>query len=132
MFDVTTEEARLLLDVALMATGHNRFKSAATLLAALGEFRPGEASLAVANAILFLSMRDDAGAVSYIEREALPKFSDSAMLRAFYGEALLRTGRRAEAREQLELAAKSRTDPAAAQLARGFLEDGAPEPGPLA
>ena len=35
MFDITGEEARLLLNVALMATGQNRFQSAAKILAAL-------------------------------------------------------------------------------------------------
>ena len=36
MFALTPEEARLLLNVALMATGQNRFRSAAKILAALG------------------------------------------------------------------------------------------------
>ena len=42
MFDLTPEEARLLLNVALMATVQNRFRSAAKILAALGAFRPEE------------------------------------------------------------------------------------------
>ena len=50
MFDLTGEEARLLLNVAMMATGQNRFRSAAKILAALERFRPEEASVAVANA----------------------------------------------------------------------------------
>ena len=40
MFDLSTEEARLLLNVALMATGQNRFQTAAKILAALERFRP--------------------------------------------------------------------------------------------
>ena len=48
MFDLESEEARLLLNVALMATGQNRFQSAARILAALERFRPGEPSPAVA------------------------------------------------------------------------------------
>ena len=121
MFDLSGEEARLLLNVALMATGQNRFRSAAKILAALGRFRPGEASVAVANAILFISMMDFRGAVDYIDREALLRFPDSAMLKAFKGMALLRMNRVAEARAPLEEAADS-ADTAAAQLAKDLLK----------
>ena len=121
MFDLTSEEARLLLNVALMATGQNRFQSAAKILAALGRFRPEEASVAVANAILFISMQDFKGAVDYIDREALPKFPSSAMLKAFKGMALLRMDRVSDARLPLEEAARDVADPAAAQLAKDLL-----------
>ena len=121
MFDLTPEEARLLLNVALMATGQNRFRSAAKILAALGRFRPGEPSLASANAILFISMQDFRGAVEYLDREAMPRFPDAAMLKAFKGMALLRMGRTAEARVPLEEAANQSADPAAAQLAKDLL-----------
>ena len=87
-FDLESEEAKLLLNVTLMATGQNRFRSAAKILAALERFRPGEASVAVANAILRISMLDFQGAVEYIDRNALPRFPNSAMLRAFKGMAL--------------------------------------------
>ena len=66
MFDITPEEARLLLDVAMLATGRNRFMSAAKILVALGRFRPGNPSLAAANAMLFISMGDFQGAVSHL------------------------------------------------------------------
>ena len=122
MFDLTGEEARLLLNVALMATGQNRFRSAAKILAALGRFRPGEASVAVANAILFISMKDFQGAVDYIDNDALPRFPSSAMLKAFKGMALLRMNRAAEARIPLEEAASDTVDPAAAQLAKDLME----------
>ena len=121
MFDLSSDEARLLLNVALMATGQNRFRSAAKILAALGRFRPGEASVAVANAILFISMMDFKGAVDYIDREALPRFPSSAMLKAFKGMALVRMNRTAEARVPLEEAASDTVDPAAAQLAKDLL-----------
>lgn len=121
MFDLSGEEARLLLNVALMATGQNRFRSAAKILAALGRFRPDEASVAVANAILFISMMDFKGAVDYIDREALPRFPSSAMLKAFKGMALVRMNRTAEARIPLEEAASDTADPAAAQLAKDLL-----------
>ena len=121
IFDLESEEARLLLNVALMATGQNRFQSAAKILAALGRFRPEEASVAVANAILFISMLDFGGAVDYIDRIALPKFPSSAMLQAFKGMALVRMGRRAEAAEPLSAAAGQTEDPAAAQLAKDLL-----------
>ena len=97
IFDLESEEAKLLLNVALMATGQNRFRSAAKILAALERFRPEEASVAVANAILRISMLDFVGAVDYIDRIALPKFPSSAMLQAFKGMALIRLGRNQEA-----------------------------------
>ena len=122
MFDITGEEARLLLNVALMATGQNRFHSAAKILATLERFRPGEASVAVANAILFISMLDFHGAVDYIDHIALERFPDSAMLKAFKGMALLRMGRGGEARGPLEEAANQTADPAAAQLAKDLLK----------
>jgi len=121
MFDLTPEEARLLLNVALMATGQNRFRSAAKILATLERFRPREASVAVANAILFISMMDFKGAVDYIDNDAIARFPDSAMLKAFRGMALLRMNRTAEARVSLEAAAADNADPAAAQLAKDLL-----------
>ena len=120
-FDLESEEAKLLLNVALMATGQNRFRSAAKILAALERFRPGEAAVAVANAILRISMLDFQGAVEYIDRNALPRFPDSAMLRAFKGMALIRMDRVSEARVPLEEAAGQSADPAAAQLAKDLL-----------
>ncbi|MBP5285922.1 MAG: hypothetical protein ILO34_07465 [Kiritimatiellae bacterium] len=109
------------MNVALMATGQNRFRSAAKILAALGRFRPEEASVAVANAILFISMTDFQGAVDYIDRDALQKFPSSAMLKAFKGMALLRMNRGAEAMIPLEEAASDTADPAAAQLAKDLM-----------
>ncbi|MBQ8125304.1 MAG: hypothetical protein IJ173_05365 [Kiritimatiellae bacterium] len=121
MFDLTGEEARLLLNVALMATGQNRFRSAAKILAALGAFRPEEASVASANAILFISMLDFQGAVDYLDREAIPRFPDAPMLKAFKGMALIRMNRPSEARIPLEEAANQSADPAAAQLAKDLM-----------
>ena len=121
IFDLESEEAKLLLNVALMATGQNRFRSAAKILAALERFRPEEASVAVANAILFISMLDFKGAVEYIDRNALPRFPESAMLKAFKGMALLRMSRRAEAFLPLAEAAADKSDPAAAKLAKDLM-----------
>ena len=121
MFDLTPEEARLLLKVAFMATGRNRFVSAAKILAALERFRPEEASVASAYAILFISMRDFQAAVDYLDNEAIPRFPDAAMLKAFKGMALLRMGRVPDARASLEEAANQSADPAAAQLAKDLL-----------
>jgi predicted Zn-dependent protease len=121
MFDLKPEEARLLLDVAMMATGGNRFSSAVKILAALERFRPGNASLASARAVLLISMGDFQGAVDYIEREALPHNPGAAMLKAFRGMALLRMGRAAEARISLEEVANQSADPSAAQLAKDML-----------
>ena len=122
IFDLKSEEARLLLNVALMAVGQNRFQSAAKILAALGRFRPEEASVAVANAILLISMMDFQGAADYIDRDALVRFPGSAMLKAFKGMALLRMNRNAEARISLEEAAADTADPAAAQLAKDLMK----------
>jgi len=121
MLDLSSEEARLLLNVALMATGQNRFRSAAKILAALGRFRPEEASVAVANAILFISMMDFQGAVDYIDGDALRRFPHSAMLRAFKGMALLRMNRTNEAMLPLAEAAADTADLAAAQLAKDLM-----------
>ena len=121
MFDLSSEEAKLLLNVALMATGQNRFRSAAKILAALGRFRPEEASVAVANAILFISMMDFTGAIDYIDGDALQRVPGSAMLKAFKGMALIRLGRSAEACMPLGEAANQTADPAAAQLARDLM-----------
>ena len=122
MFDLESEEAKLLLNVALMATGQNRFQSARKILAALERFRPEEASVAVANAILFISMMDFKGAVDYIDQYALPRFPSSAMLKAFKGMALVRMNRVSEARVPLEEAAADVADPAAAQLAKDLMK----------
>ena len=121
MFDLTGEEARLLLNVAMMATGQNRFRSAAKILAVLGRFRPGEASVPAANAILFISMQEFQSAVDYLDGEAIPKFPDAPMLKALKGIALLRMDRVSEARAPLEEAAGQDADPAAAKLAGDLL-----------
>ena len=121
MFDLKPEEARLLLDAAMMATGGNRFSSAAKILAALERFRPGSLSLASAKAVMLISMGDFLGAVDYLDRDALPQNPDAAMLKAFKGMALLRMERIAEARVPLEEAANQSADPAAAQLAKDML-----------
>ena len=121
MFDLKPEESRLLLNVAMMATGGNRFSSAAKILAALERFRPGNPSLAAARAVLLISMGDFQGAVDYIERDALPHNPDAAMLKAFKAMALLRMGRTAEARVPLEEVVNQSADPSAAQLAKDML-----------
>lgn len=120
-FDLWPDEARLLLNVALMATGKNFFKSATKILAALELFRPEEESVATAKVVLMISIGEFDMAVDFIDREALVKWPDSAMLRAFRGMALIRMGRRESAEACLLEAAQS-ADEAAANLARGLLE----------
>ena len=121
MFDLTSEEARLLLKIALMATGRNRFKSAAKILAALERFRPDAASVAAAKSIALISAMDFSGAVDYIDGECAHKFPGNAMLQAFKGMALIRMGRKAEAAVPLSAAAGQSADPAAAQLAKDLM-----------
>ena len=122
MFDLTPEEARLLLNVALMAVGRNRFKSAATILAVLERFRPDHPSVAVAKTVALMSAGDFESAVGYVDGEAIRKFPDSAMLKAFKGMALIRLGRKTEAMPVLEEAARATDDPAAAKMAGDLLK----------
>ena len=121
MFDITPEEARLLLDVALMATGGNRFKSAEAILSALEEYRPGSEQLAVARMILAISRGDIEGALEFADRKALPEHPGSAMIKVFKGMALLRLGRTVEAADPINEAAAQTDDPAAAQLAKDMM-----------
>ncbi len=121
MFDVTSGEARLLLDIALMATGRNRFKSAETILASLDEFRPRAEQLAVARMILAISKGDLQGAVDFADGIALCDYPDSAMIKAFKGMALLRLERTAEAMNVMKEAAEQTGDPAAARLAKDMM-----------
>ena len=121
MFDLAPEEARLLLNAALLATGRNRFQSGAKILAALERFRPEEPSIPAAKAVLFISMRDFQGAVDYLDRDALPRFPGAPMLLAFKGMALIRMGRVSEAQEPLLAAANQTADTAAANLAKDLL-----------
>lgn len=120
-FDLQPEEARLLLNVALMATGQNRFKSATTILAALERFRPADLSLDSAKAVLFISMGDFGGAVAFIDDVALRRFPGNPMLLALKGMALVRLKRFADAVPPLARAASQTDDPAAAALARDLI-----------
>ena len=121
MFDLTSEEARLLLNVALMATGRNRFKSAARLLAALERFRPDQEAIANAKAIALISALKFQEAVDFIDGECAARFPDSAMLKAFKGMALLRMDRQKDAIGPLTEAASQQKDPEAARLAGDLL-----------
>lgn len=121
MLDIEPDEARLLLNAALMAIGGNRFQSAEKILSALERFRPNSPELAVARAMLWISMQDFQGAVEYIDRVGLVQFPNSAMLQAFKGMAYLRMDRRHEAEAPLRIAANQTADPQAAQLAKDLL-----------
>ena len=105
-----------------MAVGSNRFRSAAKILAALERFRPDHPSVAVAKTVALMSAGDFESAVGYVDGEALRKFPDSAMLKAFKGMALMRLGRKTEATPVLEEAARATDDPAAAKLARDLVK----------
>ena len=122
MFELKSDEARLLLNIALMAVGGNRFQTAETILAALDRFRPQEESLASARAVLLLSAQDFQGALDFIDHVGLVRFPDSAMLQAFKGMAYLRMEKIKEAREPLLIAAGQTDDMAAAQMARDLLK----------
>ena len=122
MFDLEPEEARLLLNVALMATGANRFRSAARIFAALERYRPDAPSVAVGEAIALIRAHDFARCVEFVDG-TLRRFPGNAMLLAFKGMALLRMGRDEEARVPLGAAAAQTEDGAAAQLAGDMLKD---------
>jgi predicted Zn-dependent protease len=120
-FDLQPEEARLLLNVALMATGQNRFKSATTILEALERFRPANQSLDAAKVVLFISMHDFDGAISFIDDVALKRFPGNPMLLALKGMAYIRLDRPSDAIPPLTQAASQTDDPTAATLARDLL-----------
>ena len=120
--DLEPDEARLLLNIALMAIGGNRFQSAETILSALDRFRPDDESLATARAVMMMSAQDFQGAVDFIDRTGLVKHPHSAMLQAFKGMAYLRMERLKEAREPLLAAANQTADQAAANLAKDLLQ----------
>ena len=122
MFKLEPHEARLLLNIAMIAIGRNRFQSAETILAALERFRPNDIALATARAVMLMSARDFAGAVEFIDRVGLASHPDSAMLLAFKGMAYLRMDQPAKAVEPLRQAASQTADLAAAQLARDLLK----------
>ena len=120
MFDLSTEEARLLLQIALMAVGRNRFQSAAKVLAALEAFRPNNHSIYVAKLVMLMSAQDMTGAIRFANEEALPKFPDSGMIKSFLGLALIRLARKDEAMPILAEAAAS-NDEVAARMARDLM-----------
>ena len=122
MFDLRPDEARLLLNIALMAIGRNRFCSAALILAALERFRSDQPALAVAKTLALMSAGNFELAAEYAGGRGLEKFPRSAMLKAFRGMALLRLGRGQEARNVLEEAAGSAEEPEAAKMAKDLLK----------
>ncbi len=123
MFDLEPQEARLLLDIALMATGQNRFEIANVILLALKAYRPHAEALSVAEAVLLLSRGATEEALAFIEREQrADRFPESAMLNTFKGMAYLKMERPQEACLVLAEAAATTQDPAAIQLARELLE----------
>lgn len=122
MFDLTSEEARLLLNIALMAVGRNRFQSAAKIFATLDRFRPDQPSVAVGKAIALISALQLEPCLEYLDGEALVRFPGNPMLLAFKGMVLMRLNRQQDACDPLNLAAMG-DDPAAAQLAGDLLKD---------
>ena len=122
VFDLESDEARLLLDIALMATGANRFRSSAKILAVLERFRPDSPAIACAKAVALVSALRFTECVQYLDGEALRRFPVNPMLLAFRGMALLRMDRKDEAEPSLRAAAEQTEDPAAAKLAADLLK----------
>lgn len=122
MLDIEPEEARLLLNIAMMAIGRNRFQSADAIISALERYRPSDVSLASTRAVLLISAQDFQGAIDYIDGTGLAAHPDSAMLKAFKGMAYIRMNRPDKARDPLLEAANQVADKAAAQLAEDLLK----------
>jgi len=123
MFDLTAEEARLLLSAALMAVGGNRFVSAAKILAVLERFRPDHASVASAKMVALMSAAKFKEAVEFADADALVRFPADPMLMAFKGMALFRMGENDAAYGPLAQAAEQEVNPAARKLASDLLDD---------
>ena len=124
MFDLTADEARLLLNVALMAVGRNRFRSAAKIFAALDRFRPDSPQLAVSKAIALLSALKYAECLDFIDGNALRRFPDNPMLLTFKAMALIRLGQKNDAHEILAQVCEMKdVDPAAVQLATDLMRE---------
>lgn len=121
MLDLSTEEAQLLLETALMAIGQNRFKSAMTILIALEQYRPGHESLDVAKALLSLSQFQAQIALEFLDGSALVRHPDSRLLRAFRCMALIQLNRVEEARPVLQDLAAG--DDNASSVAQGLLRN---------
>jgi len=121
-FDITSEEARLLLEIGLMATGQNRFRSATSIIMAVDAFRSGHESIDVAKAVLCLSQRQFQEGLDFIEEVALKRHPESGMLKTFQGMALMRLNRKGEASICLN-EARLGADPAAARLAQSLLDE---------
>lgn len=121
MFDITSDEARLLLNIALMAVGRNRFQSAEKILTALEAYRPNSEQLAIARLILFISRGEFDEGLEFADKDALVKHPHSEMLKAFKAMTLLRLERKDEATELLQRVASQNSDSVAAQLAKDMM-----------
>lgn len=121
--DLRPEEARLLLNIALMAAGGNRFRSAAKIIAALEAYRPDSPAVPAAKAVALISAMQFGECLEYLDGCALKKFPHDPMLSAFKGMALIRLGRDSDAKPVLEEVARQDKDEAAANLAKGMLND---------
>ena len=97
MFDLEPEEARLLLNIAFLAVGRGRYRSAGEILDVLETFRPEREEPLLARAILMINQVALKEAIEYIDSIALPRFPDSTWLKTFRGLALMRLGKNEEA-----------------------------------
>ena len=119
-FDLTPDEARLLLQLAFAAIGRKRFVSAGRLLDVLEHFRPGDGALLSARAVALLSRRAFRACCEFLEHQAtlapLPP-----MAAVFYGIALHQCGEVFAARRQWLPVAAQTEDSAAARFAMTLL-----------
>ena len=118
--ELQADEARLLLNAAMLAAGWNRFGIAEGILSALERFRPGAEALDVARVVILLNRRQFADAVLFIDSQGLKRHPASGMLTALRGLALIHQGKRKAAIGCLKSASES-GDSAAADIAKGLM-----------
>ena len=122
MVDLRSDEARVLLDVAVLAIGHGFCSGAAEIISALESVRPGNEQLAVARMVLMLNTHEYEMAVEFADSEGKRRREDSGLIKVFKGLALLRLGRSDDARRCLsEVKSENRV---VMELAKGLMEHG--------
>ncbi len=122
--ELASDEARLLIELALIAIGEGRLAEAKVITDAVDAFRPGDVSVFVARALSELRGNNPHEAVRVLREEGLQRHPESHMLRAFLGMSLQATGYQSQAEEILVQTSEQREDEKAAALARALLSPG--------
>lgn len=120
VFELSSEEVRLLLRLAFVAMGRKRFVGAERLLELLECFRPNADALVAARAVFFIAQRDFRSCLSYLEhvRSGCKLFP---MADLFRGVALQHLGERFAAQTIYAMVAEQIEDEVAARFAKDAL-----------